>query len=381
MYVKRFFTMFLIFYVLLNTKAYSKENEIVLNAKNALLYDYTYQEVLYEKNSGEKIANASTTKILTAIVAYENSNMDDWVVVGENVSKVSGSKIGLKMGDKIKMSDLMKGLLISSGNDAAIAIAEHVAGNVDDFCVLMNEKALLLGAQNTNFLTPHGLDAENHYSTIVDLLVFSKCFIKNEYLMKIANTEKDLIRIGEYEKELYATNEMLFIYDGVNGIKTGYTNNAGRCLITSIVSGDRNLISMVFGCDSKNHRTEDTKKLLIYGFESFEEIDLSKSLTTKNEIRVKKAKIPRLELKIKGEKKLLLKKGLEKELKIKYEIPEVLTAPISSGSVVGWVKICLKDKIWKEIPLRMPCEIEKKDAFQFLKGIYESQISYIEVKV
>ncbi len=365
----------------MGAKSYAKDEVISINAKNALLYDMTYQEMLYEKNIKEKIPNASTTKILTAIVAYENSNMEDMVEISEKAPMIGGSKLGLKKGDIVKMDDLMKGLLISSGNDAAIAIAEHVGGSVENFCEMMNKKAKSLGAINTNFVTPHGLDDDNHYSTAEDLLIFSKCFMKNPYLKKIANMEKSIIKIGNYEKEIYATNEMLFIYDGVNGVKTGYTSKAGRCLITSMMSGDRNLIAVVLGCDSKNHRTEDTKRLLLYGYENFEEVDVCQNLKNKYEIRVRKSKIPQLELSIKGVKKILLKKGLKSGLNYEYQIPKVLTAPITSGELIGKINVYLKDEFLLEIPVKMPRAVELKGALEYFFDIFEEQNYYIEVKV
>ena len=241
---------------------------------------------------------------------------------------------------------------------------------------MMNTKAKNLALTHTNFVTPHGLDNENHYSTVSDLLIFSKNFMNNAYLKEIANTERTVIKIGELEKELRATNEMLFIYDGVNGVKTGYTNNAGRCLITSIESGDRNLISMVFGCESKNHRTEDTRKLLLYGYDCFEEYDICQNLKKTHEMRVKKAVTPRIELVIKGEKKILLKKGLKDHIRYKYEMPEVLTAPIISGTVIGKIKVYVKDELLSETPGKIPHELKKKDIFQFFVGIFEEQNYY-----
>ena len=379
--MKKFLVLFLLFCVLLKSNSYAKDKEIVLNAKNALVYDWTYNEILYEKNPKEKIPNASTTKILTAIVAYENADMEALVEVGENAPKVSGSKIGLKKGDIVKMDHLMKGLLISSGNDAAIAIAEYVGGNLEDFCGLMNQKAQKLGAKNTNFITPHGLDAPEHYSTIEDLLEFSKSFMKIQYLKEIANMEKTIIKINDYEKEIRATNEMLFLYDGVNGIKTGYTSKAGRCLITSMVSGDRNIITMVFGCDSKVQRTDDTQKLLVYGYENFEEIDICEKIQKNHEIRLKKAKFPRMQLVINGKKKILIKKGLKDELKYEYQIPIVITAPIPSGSLIGNIKVYIKDKVYMEIPVKISCDIEKKGVLQYFYDIFEEQNYYIEVRV
>ena len=234
----------------------SKAQNININATAALLYDKTYDKILYAKNIDSKLPNASTTKILTAIVAYENSNMDDIVEVSERAASIGGSTINLRKGNKVLMGDLMKGLLMSSGNDAAIAIAEHVGGSVENFCKMMNKRAKELGATNTNFVTPHGLDKEDHYTTIQDLLIFTKHFMEIPYLLEISNTSTANIKIDNYIRDLRTTNEMLSIYDAVNGIKTGFTGKAGRCLITSIASGERELITMVLGCETKKQRTK-----------------------------------------------------------------------------------------------------------------------------
>lgn len=356
-------------------------SDLKINSKNALLYDLTYEKMLYEKNIDERIPNASTTKILTAIVAYENSNMEEVVEIGEKPPAVGGSKINLRKGDKVKMDSLMKGLLISSGNDAAIAIAEHVGGSVEMFCELMNKKARELGAENTNFVTPHGLDNESHYSTARDLLVFSKYFMQIPYLSEIANTEKIAIKINDYEKELRATNEMLFMYEGVNGIKTGYTSKAGRCLITSIESGDRVLISMVFGCDSKNQRTEETQKLILYGYNNFEEVDVCERIRKKFEIRVKKAVNEKIEMSINGKRKILLKCGEKNNLRYEYQIPTVLTAPILPGSEIGKIIIYNKNEYLTELSLRAPYLIKRKEIFEFFSEIIKKQNVYVEVNV
>ena len=158
-------------------------------AKAALVYDRKYKKILYEKNINQKMPNASTTKILTAIVAYENGNMNDVVVVSERAASIGGSTINLRKGNKVLLGDLIKGLLICSGNDAAIAIAEHISGSVEDFCELMNKRARELGATNTNFTTPHGLDNDNHYTTASDLLIFADYLLNIDYLANVVNTK------------------------------------------------------------------------------------------------------------------------------------------------------------------------------------------------
>lgn len=378
--MKKIIFLIVSFVLLVSTLIYAKENELNIISPNALLYDVTYDKILYEKNINEKIPNASTTKILTAIVAYENSNMDDIVEISTKAASIGGSKINLRKGDKVKMDSLMKGLLMSSGNDAAIAIAEHVGGSVQEFCDLMNKKAVELGAQNTNFTTPHGLDNDEHYTTLNDLLIFSKYFMEIPYLREIANTEKTIIKINNYEKELRSTNEMLFLYDGVNGIKTGYTSKAGRCLITSIESGDRTLITMVLGCETKRQRTEETIKLISYGYDNFEVVDIFENMKKNFEMRIRKSEKDKYKLEINGNRKVLLAKNEKKDIRYEYEITEVLTAPIEKESCVGTIKVLIKDNIITEFQIKLPYTIERKDVFEYFLEILKKQNLYLEIK-
>ena len=378
--MKKIIITLLVFVLCLSSLILAKEKELNIYSPNALLYDVTYDKILYEKNINEKIPNASTTKILTAIVAYENSNMDDVVEVSVKAASIGGSKINLRKGDKVKMDSLMKGLLMSSGNDAAIAIAEHVGGSIEEFCDLMNKRAIELGAQNTNFTTPHGLDNDEHYTTLSDLLIFSKYFMQIPYLREIANTEKTMIKINNYEKELRSTNEMLFLYDGVNGVKTGYTSKAGRCLITSIESGDRNLITMVLGCETKKQRTEETIKLISYGYDNFEVVDILEKMQSIFEMRIRKAVKEKYELEINGNKKVLLAKNEKDDIRYEYEIVEMLTAPVEKGSEIGKIKIFVKDNLIYEMAIKLPKTIERKDFFYYFLEIFQNQNLYLEIK-
>lgn len=369
-----------VFVICIGSLILAKENELNIYSPNALLYDVTYDKILYEKNINERIPNASTTKILTAIVAYENSNMEDIVEVSTKAASIGGSKINLRKGDKVKMDSLMKGLLMSSGNDAAIAIAEYVGGSVEGFCSLMNKKATELGATNTNFTTPHGLDNEYHYTTLSDLLIFSKYFIQIPYLMEIANTEQTIIKINNYEKELRSTNEMLFLYDGVNGIKTGYTSKAGRCLITSIESGDRTLITMVLGCETKKQRTDETIKLISYGYNNFEVVDIFEKMQRVFDMRVRKGVKDKYKLEINGNRKVLLAKNEKNNIRYEYKISEILTAPIEKGSIVGKILVLINSNIISELEIKMPNTIERKDILRYFLEIFQNQNSYLEIK-
>lgn len=369
-----------VFVICIGSLILAKENDLNIYSPNALLYDVTYDKILYEKNINERIPNASTTKILTAIVAYENSNMEDIVEVSTKAASIGGSKINLRKGDKVKMDSLMKGLLMSSGNDAAIAIAEHVGGSVEGFCSLMNKRAIELGATNTNFTTPHGLDNEEHYTTLSDLLIFSKYFIQIPYLMEIANTEQTIIKINNYEKELRSTNEMLLLYDCVNGIKTGYTSKAGRCLITSIESGDRNLITMVLGCETKKQRTEETIKLISYGYDNFEVVDILEKMQRVFDMRVRKAVKDKYKLEINGNRKVLLGKNEKNDIQYEYEISELLTAPIEKGSLIGEIRVLLKGNIISKLQIKVPHTIERKNILNYFLEIFQNQNSYLEIE-
>lgn len=378
--MKKIIVTLLIFVLCLSSLILAKEKELNIYSPNALLYDVTYDKILYEKNINEKVPNASTTKILTAIVAYENSNMEEMVEVSTRAASIGGSKINLRKGDKVKMDNLMKGLLMSSGNDAAIAIAEHVGGSVEEFCNMMNKRAIELGAQNTNFTTPHGLDNDEHYTTLHDLLIFSKYFMQIPYLREIANTEQTIIKINNYEKELRSTNEMLFLYDGVNGIKTGYTSKAGRCLITSIASGDRTLITMVLGCETKKQRTEETIKLISYGYDNFEVINILENMKKIFEMRVRKAVEDKYKLEINGNKKVLIAKNEKNDIRYEYEIAEILTAPVEKGRDIGKITVWLNNNIISEIKIKSPNTIERKDFFYYFLEIFQNQNSYLEIK-
>ena len=197
---KLFFILFLSIYISSNVLAFyegtiNEEDYVVetsasvevpsLNARAAILYDVNGDRILYEKNSKQKRANASTTKMVTALVAYKLGNLDDIITVSQKAANTGGSTINLRTGDKISLGDLLKGLLVHSGNDAAVAIAEYIAGSVEEFAILMNEEAEEIGAVDSHFVTPHGLDVENHYSTAYDLMLIARKLLEIPYLNNI----------------------------------------------------------------------------------------------------------------------------------------------------------------------------------------------------
>ena len=222
-----------------------------INAKHALVFDRNSKIPIYGKKEKEKCKMASTTKIMTAIVVIENSQLDDIVKISQKSARTGGSRLGLYKNDTISVKHLLYGLMLKSGNDAAVALAEYTGGNIENFALMMNKKAKLLKLTKTNFVTPHGLDDENHYTTALDLAILSDYALKNEIFSKIVKTKSYTITINNHPKTISNTNELLGNFEGLYGIKTGFTNGANRCLITACKRDSLDFICVVLGCDTK----------------------------------------------------------------------------------------------------------------------------------
>lgn len=261
-----------------NEISYSSTKNIpfpIVHSKSIIVLDRKTLLPLYEKNAYKKMAMASTTKILTCIIALENSSKDDIVTVSKKASNVSGSTLGLKNNSKVSMNNLLYGLMLRSGNDCAIAIAEHISGSVENFSSLMNSKAFELGLFNSNFVTPHGLDDSNHFTTAYDLALLTNYALQNEEFKKIVSTKTKVISIDGNLREISNTNELLGNVDGVYGVKTGFTFEAGRCLVSACKKENLDIIVVVLGADSKSIRTQDSKNLINYIFDNYKYINVS----------------------------------------------------------------------------------------------------------
>lgn len=222
-------------------------------------------EVVYEHNAHKRLSMASTTKIMTAILALEESSGEELVTVSANASSQEGSSIYLKTGEQVEMEDLVFGMMLNSGNDAACAVAEHIGGTSDVFAQMMTNKAKEIGAQNTSFKNANGLDAEGHYSTAYDMAVITAYGLKNENFKKIVSTKNAQIDNGETITYLRNHNKLLWNYDGCIGVKTGYTKKTGRCLVSAAEKDGVTLIAVTLNAPND---WEDHKKMLDYGFEN-----------------------------------------------------------------------------------------------------------------
>ncbi len=218
---------------------------------------------------------ASTTKIMTATIVIEKCDLSEIVTVSSKAAGTGGSRIGLHTNDKISVNDLLYGLLLFSGNDAATCLAEHVGGSIDGFAEMMNQKASDLHLSNTSFKTPHGLDKEGHYTTAYELAILTDYALRNETFARIVKTKSATININGVPKTINNTNELLGNLDGVYGVKTGFTNGANRCLVTACKRNNLDIICVVLGADTKNFRTSDSIKLIEYAFSNFKLTNIS----------------------------------------------------------------------------------------------------------
>lgn len=256
-----------------------------INSRAAVVIERSTGAILFGKNEYDVRKMASTTKIMTSIIVLENENdLSRIVTVSSKAAGIHGSRLGLSTNCKITVRDLLYGLMLCSGNDAAIALAEHIGGSVEGFADLMNVKASSLGLTNTHFVTPHGLDNDEHHTTAYELALLTNYALENETFRKLVNTTNYTVSINGSPKNIHNTNELLGNLNGVYGVKTGFTNGANRCLVTACKRGDLDIICVVLGADTKKFRTQDSVKLIEYSFSNFHMINIKDSIINDFEV-------------------------------------------------------------------------------------------------
>lgn len=350
----------------LSIQEIEKPKDPKLNSLSALLMDGENNRVLYELNGYQEMPMASTTKIMTCIIALEHGDMDDIVTVSSYAARMPDVQLNINTGEQYCLRDLLYSLMLESHNDVAVAIAEHIGGSVEGFATMMNDKARELDCNNTNFITPNGLDAEGHYTTARDLAIISSYAIKNEDFIAITNTSSYQFKELKKGRRFSVSNKNKFLYmmDGAIGIKTGFTGKAGYCFVGAVKRLDRTLISVVLGCGwppSKSLKWTDTKQLMSYGIDNYSK----KQIFEKKEfdkIYVDNGQTSHIGLAMEGDLSLLLRK--DERVKIEYEIPDVLSAPMYKGEIVGVVKYYIDDSLYIEIPVYTSMESKKID-FKF----------------
>ena len=348
--------------------------EVGVSANSAILIEATTGRVLFEQNAYEKRPMASTTKVMTAILALENCDPDEMVVVSQNASGVGGSSIWLSVGEHMPLSDMLFGLMLSSGNDAAIAIAEHVAGSVDEFVAMMNAKAQEIGAYNTHFVNPNGLPADDHYTTAYDLAMICAYAMRNNYFCEIVKTQYKTIpwEGHEWDRVCKNKNKLLWNYEGGNGIKTGYTDAAGKCLCAAAKRDGMQLIAVVLDAPDMFN---DCTRLLDYGFENYENRALMSSGEYVGDVSVNHGMEDGFTVYTDRDVVYPLTDEEYARVQKKIYIESTLDAPVAKGQLIGTIDIWLDGKRVYSTNLTAPKEIGNNSYLYNLQRLLEMWIN------
>ena len=342
-------------------------DELKLNARVGLIFDRNSKTILYEKNGLKQVPMASTTKIMTAIVVLENSNLNDIVTISKKAAGTGGSRLGLKANDKITVHDLLYGLMLKSGNDAAVALAEHVGGGIEGFADLMNKKASEMGLINSHFVTPHGLDQEKHYTTAYELACMADYALNIPKFKEVVNSKSYNITINARSSLIGNTNELLGNLNGVYGVKTGFTNGANRCLIASATENDRRFIAVVLGAETTNIRFSAAKELLEESFKKYKYIDISNYLNFYINIPIEKGKIPNYERSFSDHLTLPLSDGEYEKIIVRQWCIENIKAPLNAGKKIASISVMLEDEVLYQKDFFLEENIYKKDFKDYIK--------------
>ncbi|NLK97946.1 D-alanyl-D-alanine carboxypeptidase family protein [Defluviitalea saccharophila] len=370
------FTLSIILFFSFSIPVYgAKSNEPKVEAQAAILIEADTGRILWEKNAHEPKAMASTTKIMTCILALESGMLDDVVTVSKRAARAPEVKLRLKAGEKQRLEDLLYALMMKSSNDAAVAIAEHISGSVEAFCEKMTQKARELGAKNTVFKTPNGLDANGHQSTAYDLALITRYAMKNPKFVEIINTKQITIpQEGNYRSYyLSNTNRFLNEYPGANGVKTGYTGKAGYCFVGAAKQNGMQLISVVlasgWGARGKEQKWVDTKRLMNYGFKYYKKVCLLEKNKLLKTIPVERAKETSVSLYSGKDIFTTLNEEERSKVQIKIDAPQSVEAPITKGQKLGTVQVSIGNELIGTVPLVADRNIERHDFPTSLKKV------------
>lgn len=319
-------------------------------AKAFILQDFHTGKVLAESNADAKLAPASLTKIMTVYVVFrELSNghlhLEDMANISEKAWKTSGSRMFVELGNQVTIEDLLKGVIIQSGNDASVALAEHVAGNETTFADMMNQHAARLGMTNSHFKNSDGLPMEDHYTSARDLAILTTALIKEfpEWYRWFSQKEFTYNKITQHNR-----NQLLSRDESVDGVKTGFTDEAGYCLVASAIREDMRLISVVLGAKSANARANENQSLLNYGFRFFESHRLYEGNKPLNEARIWKGASKTIPLGLAEDLYATIPRRQYSDLKAVINVDKKITAPVKEGAKLGSVKVNLKDQVIAE---------------------------------
>ena len=342
------------------------------SAKSSVLIDSSTGTIISEEESHKRLPPASMTKMMTLLIVMENIEkgnikLDDLVPISENAASMGGSQVYLAAGESMKLDTLIKAICIASANDATYAVAEYIAGTSDAFVKLMNEKASALGLKDTNFENVHGLDSQNHYSSAYDMASIARELLKHDKILEYSSIYEDYIaHTNGANTWIVNTNKLLNYYDGLDGLKTGYTSNSGYCITATAKRNNLRLISVVMGEENNKIRNQDTISLLNYGFSNFKLETIKKKEEVLGKIKINFGNIEYADLKLKEDAVDLV--NILEQNKYNYKIVKnKVNAPIKVGDTVGSLIIYANDIKVKEVDLTIDKDIKKANYFDYLK--------------
>ena len=355
------------------------EEDLTPNSKSAMLIEVSTGKVLYEKNADEKLPPASMTKVMSMLLIMEaiergDFTMDEDVIISDNASGMGGSQIFLQTGEKYKVKELLKGIAIASGNDAVVAMAEKVSGTVEAFVEAMNKRAQELGLKNTHFDNPHGLNSENHYTTARDMIIMAQELLKHEEILTFTSTYEDYLKKNDGSSIwLVNTNKLVRFYEGVDGLKTGFTTEAGYCITTTAKRNNMRLLSVVMNASSSDLRSKDTTNMLNYGFNTYKLEVLYEKAKDLGSVKVEKGKQEKVNVYLKNDITMLSKVN-EKMGNYSYNVVvNKLKAPIQANTSVGYVEVIDNEgNIVKEEEVIVKDEVKKANIFDLFNRLLAS---------
>lgn len=345
------------------------EEDIAPNAKSAILIEASTGKVLYEKNIDEKYAPASMTKMMSLLLIMENIDnrnlrMDEVIKVSKNASSMGGSQIFLQENEEMTVEDLLKGITIGSANDATVALAERIGGTESAFVELMNKKAKELGLKNTNFKNPTGLDEANHYSSSRDMSIIARELVKHSKILEFSSIYETYLRTDTDNKFwLVNTNKLVRFYPGVDGLKTGYTEEAGYCLTATINKDNMRLIAVVMGEPTSSIRNSEVSALLDYGYNLYQKDTYITTEEIIDTVPVEKGKEEFANIVVLNDVGTINKKG-HKMGEVTYELDlKKIKAPVKKGDIVGNLTIKEDGKVVNNVDVTVDKRIDKAGLF------------------
>lgn len=375
--MKKILILLLLFISIPLVKAEEVE-DLAPNAKSAIMIEASTGEILFQKNKDEKLAPASMTKMMSMLLIMEeieNGNLkwDEMITASEKASSMGGSQIFLKVGEKMTVEDLLKGVAIASGNDAVVALAERVSGSEEQFVKRMNIRAKDLGLKNTNFINATGLTADNHYSSAYDMSLIAKELVKHEKILEFTSTYEDYLRKDTKSPFwLVNTNRLVRFKEGVDGLKTGFTDEAGYCLTATMKKDNMRLITVVMKEENTSKRSADTTKMLDYGFNIYMVQTILDEKTTIEKKKVELGKTLTTEIVPKENITILNKKSDDqKNITYKTNINKII-APVKKGDKVGTIDIIEDNNIISTIDATVKEDISKANILTiYLRNLKE----------